>query len=204
MPSPIERLRARLCDPAGPDSPVRVGPRGDWDFGAPEALPPATDPVPAAVLVPLVARPEPTLLLTLRTPHLRKHAGQVAFPGGRVDTADTDAVAAALREAQEEIGLEPSLVDILGLSDPYVTATGYHVTPVVGALPPDPTLVLNAEEVADVFEVPLAFALDPANHRLREAEWQGRLRRFYVIEWQGRAIWGATAGMLVALSRRLG
>ncbi|WP_448582048.1 CoA pyrophosphatase [Thermaurantiacus sp.] len=176
---------------------------GDWAI-SPDPASESHPGVPAAVLVPLLTRREPTLLLTERTAHLRNHASQVAFPGGRIDPADSGPVAAALREAQEEVGLAPSLVRILGQADPYLTATGYTVTPVIGAIPPDPPLCLNAEEVADVFEVPLAFALDPANHQLREAEWRGRRRRFYVIEWQGRTIWGATAAILVNLSARLG
>lgn len=197
MPSPFERFEARLAEPG--TAPIR----GDWAIAGDWAEGP--DPaVPAAVLVPLLARPEPSLLLTERTAHLRNHAGQVAFPGGRVDPDDAGPVAAALREAEEEVGLAPDLVRVLGQADPYLTATGYLVTPVVGAIPPDPPLRLNSDEVADVFEVPLGFALDPANHQLREAEWRGRLRRFYVIEWQGRTIWGATAAMLVNLSARLG
>ncbi|MCS6986118.1 MAG: CoA pyrophosphatase [Sphingomonadaceae bacterium] len=164
---------------------------------------PGRAPVPAAVLVPVLARPEPTVLLTRRTAHLKHHAGQVAFPGGRIDPGDPGPVAAALREAQEEVGLPPDRVDVLGLSDPYVTATGYRVHPVVGVVDPGVALRPNVQEVAELFEVPLAHVLDPSTHQLREAEWQGRIRRFYVIEWQGRTIWGATAGMLVNLAARL-
>jgi 8-oxo-dGTP pyrophosphatase MutT (NUDIX family) len=163
----------------------------------------ANDPaeaVAAAVLVPVVLRAEPTLILTQRTAHLRSHAGQVAFPGGRVDPEDRDAVATALREAEEEIGLSPALVDVIGTAPPYLTGTGYAVTPVIGLLPPDPPLRLNAHEVASIFEVPLAYALDPGNRELRETEWRGALRRYYVIEWDGRMIWGATAAMLVNLA----
>ena len=127
----------------------------------------------------------------------------MAFPGGRIDPDDDGPVAAALREAQEEIGLAPANVDVLGVADPYLTGTGYSVLPVVGSVAPDLSYRPNPHEVADLFEVPLDYALDPRNHLLREAEWKGRLRRFYVIEWQDRMIWGATAGMLVNLAARL-
>lgn len=159
--------------------------------------------VPAAVLVPIIPAPQPRLLLTTRTSNLRNHAGQVAFPGGRIDATDDGPVMAALREAEEEVGLPPASVRVLGLSDPYRTGTGYEVRPVVGVLPELLTLKLNPDEVADTFEVPLEYALDPVNHLLREAEWNGQLRRYYVIEWEGRTIWGATAGMLVNLAGRL-
>ena len=196
MLSLIERIRNGLEKPAAP----RLS--GDQDF-----IRDGTEPrqllVPAAVLVPIIPAPEPRLLLTTRTSHLRTHAGQVAFPGGRIDAADDGPVMAALREAEEEVGLPPTSVQILGLSDPYQTGTGYEVRPVVGVLPEFLDLKLNPEEVADTFEVPLAYALDPVNHLLREAEWKGRMRRFYVIEWEGRTIWGATAGMLVNLAGRL-
>lgn len=196
MPSLIERIRTGLEKPASPSL------SGDQDFGR-DGTEPRKLLVPAAVLVPIIPAPEPRLLLTTRTSHLRTHAGQVAFPGGRIDAADDGPIMAALREAEEEVGLPPASVRILGLSDPYQTGTGYEVRPVVGVLPEFLDLRLNPDEVADTFEVPLAYALDPANHLLREAEWKGRMRRFYVIEWEGRTIWGATAGMLVNLSGRL-
>lgn len=197
MPFLFERLQRGLARPLPP----RL--LGDHDFAAGSVATAPAPPVPAAVLVPILRRPEPTLLLTQRTMHLRSHPGQVAFPGGRIDGADADAVSAALREAEEEVGLSPALVDVVGVADTYLTGTGYAVTPVVGLVPADAPLCANPHEVADLFEVPLAHALDPANHVLREAEWQGRSRRFYVIEWQDRTIWGATAGMVVNLSARL-
>lgn len=157
----------------------------------------------AAVLVAITDRREPGLILTQRTETLRRHAGQVAFPGGRIDPEDEDAIAAALREAEEEIALPPSAVRVIGTADRYRTGTGYDVTPVIGIVPADLLLVPSEAEVAAVFEVPLDYVLDPANHREASAEWQGRTRRFYEIHWENRRIWGATAGMIVNLSRRL-
>lgn len=158
---------------------------------------------PAAVLVAVTDRREPGLLLTLRQPHLKRHAGQIAFPGGRIDPGDKDAVAAALREAQEEVDLDPGSVDIIGTSDIYHVGTGFTVTPVIGVIPPDLVLVPQEAEVAAVFETPLAFLLAPGNHVLRSMMWEGRERRFYEIIWQDRRIWGATANMIVNLARRL-
>ncbi|VVT12877.1 Uncharacterized Nudix hydrolase NudL [Sphingomonas sp. EC-HK361] len=156
----------------------------------------------AAVLVPVTDRVRPGVILTQRTETLRRHAGQVAFPGGRIDAGE-DAVAAALREADEEIALDPSAVAVVGTADRYRTGTGFSITPVIGVVPPDLSLVPSEAEVAAVFEVPLDFLLDPANHRAASAHWQGRERHFYEILWQDRRIWGATAGMIVNLSRRL-
>jgi 8-oxo-dGTP pyrophosphatase MutT (NUDIX family) len=160
------------------------------------------EPHQAAVLVAITNRSEPGVILTVRREHLRTHAGQVAFPGGRIDPGE-DAPAAALREAHEELSLNPALVRILGLADPYRTVTGYGVTPVVGVIPPDLKLVANPEEVADWFEAPLDFVLDPANQRQMTAEFRGRTRHYYQIDWQDRRIWGATAAMLVNLTRRI-
>jgi len=158
---------------------------------------------PAAVLVAITDRPEPGLILTLRTDTLRQHAGQVAFPGGRIDPDDTDAVAAALREAREEIGLDPARVVVVGTADPYRTITGFDVMPVVGVIPPDLAFTPAEHEVAEVFEAPLRFVLDPANQRRASQEWRGVMRHYIQIDWQGRRIWGATAAMIVNLSRRL-
>lgn len=158
---------------------------------------------PAAVLVAITDRADPGVLLTVRREHLRTHAGQVAFPGGRIDPEDSDAAAAAVREAHEEIGLPPSTADIWGAADPYRTVTGYLVTPILAQVPADLPLAPHEAEVADWFEAPLAFLLDPANQRAVEAEYRGRMRTYYQIDWRGRPIWGATAAMLVNLTRRM-
>lgn len=156
----------------------------------------------AAVLVAITDRTEPGLVLTVRHESLRDHGGQIAFPGGRIDEGE-DAVAAALREAWEELALDPARVRVIGAADHYRTITGFGVTPIVALVPPGLALTPNPAEVADWFEVPLAFALDPANHVSREAVYQGRVRHYYEIMWEERRIWGATAAMLVNLSRRL-
>ncbi|WP_294121824.1 CoA pyrophosphatase [Sphingomonas sp.] len=157
---------------------------------------------PAAVLVAITDRVEPGLLLTTRRDDLRTHAGQVAFPGGRIDPGETPCQA-ALREAHEELGLDPAQVTVFGEADPYRTVTGYCVTPVVGLVPPDLPLTPNPAEVAGWFEAPLDFVLDPANQRRMSAEFRGRTRHYYQIDWQDRRIWGATAAMLVNLGRRI-
>jgi 8-oxo-dGTP pyrophosphatase MutT (NUDIX family) len=158
---------------------------------------------PAAVLVPVVDRPEPTVILTLRPQTMRKHPGQVSFPGGRIDPDDTGPIAAALREAEEEIGLPRDAVQIVGVADRYRTVTGFEVTPVIGIVPPDLRLTPHPGEVEAMFEAPLYYLLDPAHQLVKSAEWRGRTRTYYEIEWEGRRIWGATAAMIVNLSRRL-
>lgn len=157
---------------------------------------------PAAVLIALIAHDEPSVLLTVRNANMSKHAGQVAFPGGRLDAGET-AVEAALREAHEEVDLPPGLVDVIGPLDEYVTGTGYRITPIVGTVPPGLPLAPHEAEVAEVFEVPLAHLLDEANHVADEAMWRGRRRRFYRIDWGPQHIWGATAGIIVNLARVL-
>ncbi len=157
---------------------------------------------PAAVLVAVTDRAEPGVILTERASGLRRHAGQIAFPGGRIDAGE-DAVAAALREAEEEVAIPRGVVDVVGTADRYRTVTAYEVTPVIGVIPPDLPLRPSEAEVASVFEVPLAFLLDTANHRPATRDWRGQQRRYYEIKWHDRRIWGATAAMLVNLSRQL-
>lgn len=163
---------------------------------------PDADLAPAAVLVAITDRAEPGVHFTLRRENMRSHAGQVAFPGGRIDPGE-DVVTAALREAEEEIGLAPAMVDLWGAADPYRTVTNFRVTPILGLVPPDLVLAPHEHEVADLFEAPLSFVLDPANQLCMSAEFRGATRQYYQINWNGRRIWGATAAMLVNLTRRL-
>ena len=157
----------------------------------------------AAVLIPITDRPEPGVILTLRPSWLRSHAGQVAFPGGKVDENDADAVAAALREANEELLIPPSQVNVIGMADTYFSGSGYRIEPVVGIIPPDLPLRANPEEVEDWFEVPLAFLLDPANSVKKETMWNGQQRMYLDMQWGERRIWGVTAGIIANLARRL-
>lgn len=159
---------------------------------------------PAAVLVPVIERPHGlTVLFTQRTAHLNDHAGQVSFPGGRCEETDPSPVFTALRETEEEIGLDPAQVEVLGLLPEYRTGTGFSVTPVVGLVRQPFTLSPDSFEVAEVFETPLAFLLDPANHQRHSMEIGGTVRHYYAMPYEGYFIWGATAGMLVSLRRLL-
>jgi 8-oxo-dGTP pyrophosphatase MutT (NUDIX family) len=182
-------IRTRLAVPS-------VGARGNGSAVA--------DNIRAAVLVPLVERVEGWyVVLTLRSADLADHAGQVSFPGGRIEPEDPDAIHAALREAEEEIGLPTSHVEVMGRLDTWFTGTGFEVTPVVGVVAPPSSYTPDPVEVAEVFEVPLDFVLDKRNHQLRSRELRGALRSFYVLPYQHRNIWGATAGMLVNLAEVL-
>lgn len=156
---------------------------------------------PAAVLLLVVNRAEPAVVFTQRTAHLADHAGQIAFPGGRCETDDCDPETTALREAREEIGLETGRVQVLGRLPEYRTSTGYAVTPVVGWAEPPLSYRPDPHEVADVFEVPLAFLLETRNHRYESAFYRGRLRHYWAMPYGERFIWGATAGMLVTFQR---
>ena len=159
--------------------------------------------VDAAVLIPVVDRDSPTVILTQRTDALPSHPGQVAFPGGKVDPHDDGPVAAALREAEEEIALSRERVELVGTTDLYLTGTGFHITPVIGVVPPGLDLTPEEGEVAAIFEVPFDTLFDPANYDEREIEWEGRMRRYYEMYWEERRIWGVTASIIMNLSRRL-
>jgi 8-oxo-dGTP pyrophosphatase MutT (NUDIX family) len=201
-PYSVEEFRRRVAERLAPDRGVAVG---DHVFNPEIAdLLLAMDRRSAAVLVPVVHRePEATLLFTERTHALRAHAGQVAFPGGRIDPEDASPEAAALREAWEEIGLDPAYVETLCRGPDYLTGSGYHVALVIAIVRPGFTLTLNPAEVADVFEVPLSFLMDPENHRRGTRYWNGAERNFFEMPFEGRHIWGITAGMLRILYERL-
>lgn len=185
-----DRLRAAV----GPPHPTRLTGDADWRQPAPTSE--------AAVLIAVTDRPEPGVILTVRRHDLRTHAGQVALPGGRIEPGE-NATEAALREAWEELSIDPHQVEVVAELSRYQTITGFEVTPILAVIPPDLPLVPYDGEVADWFEAPLAFLIDPANQRQQSVLFEGSTRHYYQIEWNGRRIWGATAAMLVNLSRRL-
>ncbi len=194
-------LRERLLrePPALPLKPTR----GDYDLN-PDVRPPLGNALlPAAVLLPIIRHPDPSVLFTRRTEHLSRHAGQVSFPGGRAHESDRSLVETALRETAEEVGIAPAFVSIAGFLDPYETGTGFAILPVVGIVHEGFTLAPDANEVAEVFEVPLAFLLDPRNRERHSTEWEGTQREFYVFQHDGHYIWGATAAILVNFGERI-
>lgn len=196
---------ARFLRPLG-DDPLREqhAPFSDYDLSGDRPAEPARALRPAAVLAAIAPRPDGlSLVLTRRADHLAKHAGQVAFPGGRVEATDASPAHAALREAQEEIGLDPAKVQLLGYGPLYETVTGFLVAPVVGLIDPSAQFRLDAGEVAELFEVALDSALDPRRHLLHETLWNGRVRRYYSIPTPQHFLWGATAGMIRGLARQL-
>jgi 8-oxo-dGTP pyrophosphatase MutT (NUDIX family) len=203
----FERARARLnldVPPALTDPAAKGVRRGDLDL----------DPVlweragvaatkPAAVLVPVVERSEPTVLLTQRTADLASHAGQISFPGGRIELTDESPVAAAVREAKEEVGLAPTLIEPIGYLDLYLTFSGFRILPTVARVKPDFSLTINPSEVVDAFEVPLQFLMTPANHQRKSRDWKGITRDYYAMPFGDRYIWGITAGILRNLYDRI-
>ena len=191
-----ERLTVALAKGAGAHMILLTGDQHDGDLTAADTL------LPAAVLIAVTDRADPGVILTQRTDTMSRHPGQIAFPGGRIDPGE-DVVTAALREAEEEIALPRDEVRVIGEADSYRTVTGFQVTPVIGIIPPDLVFTPSEAEVASVFEVPLAFLLDEANHVEATLEWQGHDRHYYEIMWNERRIWGATAAMIVNLARRL-
>ena len=198
------RARMTLEVPAGLTDPSVPVTRGDLD------LDPAvweragiTATRPAAVLVPVVDRPSPGVILTMRTSELPRHAGQIAFPGGGIDQTDQGPLAAAMREAREEIGLQASVIHPIGYLDVYLTFSGFRILPLVARIDPDYQLALNASEVADAFEVPLDFLMEPNNHQHLKRDWKGIERQYYAMPFGERYIWGVTAGILRNLWERI-
>ena len=196
------RLAERLTLHAAPAGVAR---HGDYDLNPKwrETVSDTRVLRPAAVLIPIIERKALSVLFTRRADHLARHAGQVSFPGGRVDEGDADGVAAALRETEEEVGLSRTFVDVRGALDRYETGTGFVIHPFVGLVREGFELKIDKAEVAEAFEVPLAFLMDTKNHEPRTATWQGRERRFYGMTYDGHYIWGATAGILINLHQRL-
>lgn len=198
------KKRLTLDVPAALSNPDMVPARGDHDLDPVQRAIAAVRPIkPAAVLIPIVTREEPMVLLTQRTAHLADHAGQVAFPGGKIEASDGTPLAAALREAHEEIGLEEGFIEPIGYLDLYLTTLGYRIVPVVARVTPGFALTLNTEEVDNTFEVPLAFLMETANHQQHTREWKGMTRKYYAMPFGERYIWGVTAGILRNLYERI-
>jgi 8-oxo-dGTP pyrophosphatase MutT (NUDIX family) len=198
------RSRLSFAVPPGLNDASIIPARGDHDLDPVMQAIAEVRPIrPAAVLVPVVDRDEPTILLTQRTADLSDHPGQIAFPGGKIDASDESPLAAALREAQEEIGLDAQHVEPIGYLDLYMTTLGYRIVPTLARVQPDFCLHLNRAEVADAFEVPLSFLMEAANHQRHSREWKGMMRTFYAIPFGERYIWGVTAGILRNLYERV-
>lgn len=190
--------------PPGLTDAAVLAPTGDFGTDAMLQIIAKERPVrPAAVLVPIVERDVPTVLLTKRAEHLNEHAGQVSFPGGKIDPTDATPMDAALREADEEIGLKHAFIEPIGYLDVYATGFGFRILPTLARVRPGFDLAINANEVDDVFEVPLAFLMDPINHKLGHKEFRGMQRSFYEMPFEQHYIWGATAGMLRAMYERI-
>jgi 8-oxo-dGTP pyrophosphatase MutT (NUDIX family) len=214
IPGPVDissseffrRARERLnfhVPPGLTDANV-LAPTGDFGTDAMLQIIAKERPVrPAAVLIPIVEREVPTVLLTKRAEHLNEHAGQISFPGGKIDPADATPMDAALREADEEIGLKRPFIDPIGYLDVYATGFGFRILPTLARVRPGFDLAISPGEVDDAFEVPLAFLMDPVNHKLGSREFRGMQRSFYEMPFEQHYIWGATAGMLRALYERI-
>jgi 8-oxo-dGTP pyrophosphatase MutT (NUDIX family) len=202
----FNRARAVLTlePPAGLTDPDALPQRGDHDADPVVKAMAAVRPIkPAAVLIAVIDRDEPMVLLTQRTAHLPQHAGQIAFPGGKIDATDASPLAAALREADEEVGLAANAVEPIGYLDVYMTTLGYRIVPVVARVQPPFKLTLNPGEVENAFEVPLSFMMEVANHQTHSREWQGMMRTYYAIPFGERYIWGVTAGIFRNLQQRV-
>lgn len=202
----FERARAQLSLVAPPalHDPNVVPDKGDHELNAEMTKLWSVRPIrPAAVLVPVVDRAEPTVLLTQRAAHLPQHPGQISFPGGKIDPTDATPLAAALREAQEEVGLDASFVEPIGYLDLYMTTQGFRIVPSVARISPDYRLTLNPAEVDEAFEVPLQFLMDLANHQKHSRDWEGIRRYYFEIPFEQRRIWGVTAGILRNLSEKI-
>ncbi|MBE8190967.1 MAG: CoA pyrophosphatase [Alphaproteobacteria bacterium] len=206
----MDNYRHRICTAINPDLPSAAilyetsGQTGDNVAGHDFAPKPNSALTLASVLMPITTyHSEPHILLTQRASHLQKHSGQVAFPGGKVEADDATPIAAALREAHEEVGLPPAQVEVAGVLDTYETGTGFRILPVVGFIADPFTAIADVNEVAHIFEVPLTLALNADNYKEHKVMWQGKHRRYHALEYQGFNIWGATAGMLLNLAKRL-
>jgi 8-oxo-dGTP pyrophosphatase MutT (NUDIX family) len=198
------RARLRFDVPAGLVDSTIIPKSGDHGTDRMLEIVAREQPVrPAAVLIPVVDHPEPTVLLTQRAAHLNEHAGQISFPGGKIDATDASPLDAALREAEEEIGLKRDFIDPVGYLDLYATGFGFRILPTVARVRPGFTLTINHSEVDDAFEVPLSFLMNPANHQVHSKEFRGMERFYYAMPFAERYIWGATAGILRVLYERI-